>query len=311
MEPITGAIDADYFLRVTPIACTFESVVGGNCVERSPADQTFRTDSNGYDLIDRPRYPFPLLAEDPVEANLFPVTRFCIVSVSTAIFTSPALGAAAGQHGPIDMLLVRNAINKDYHGVPEHLHERFYTEGEIEIVTTLHSPDFSIEEIARQHQILTDAAPVVLPKSYVLPPFTVSGIPYPSVQLANLSFLRVLTDLRSLGTGETKVTTLLRLYNLHPTKNIEIRDLEEFVRNYFNIGVAANNTQGAGSKPKLLLEERSVDFTQPITGILTQSYQWRDVESLRKHHEEDTPSLNHIIIRPMKMRTYRVEVIRE
>ena len=243
-------------------------------------DRDFVTDSNGFDLINR-----KFDRNQPIEVNYFPVTKFIQITDKQSrrkvtVVVDRAQGGTSLASGMIEVGLVRATMGREYLGTYVNWQEMNAVDVEHRIVfDTEHSLNF------RKCQIRDDSSPFVFESKSSSMSKINSTV---SKAYSGQGFLRTTLDFKEDGIK-------LRVYNMHDTQNVTIPDIKEFVKQRYDIEKAFK------------IEERSLDYNQPIETILNQPYLWRNVTAIKNAHAEEVKG-NRIILKPLTMKTFRIRI---
>jgi ASC-1-like (ASCH) protein len=258
--------------------------------------RSFRTESNGFDLIDR-EYD----THRKPEASFYPVTKFIQIQddkLVATVMSDRAQGGSSLSPGLIEIGVARVNLVRDGLGVIEHLEEDYWTVIEHKIIVAEKG-----SQIHRIMQLEQDSAPV-----YGILKFKDQGLK--NIYLEKTNKIRKEKELKRLQDSASRkikpedqyIRSLLdlakdsikiRLYNLHEYQSFKIDNVKEFIK------------QRYGIERDIEIEERSLDYNLPITTILNQPYMWRNVSALHKAYSEETVGEG-IILKPLKMRTYKI-----
>jgi hypothetical protein len=244
---------------------------------------TFYTDSNGL-RFEKRIYNH----EMRTEVNYFPISRMIQLEdpdshLKFTVLPDRAQGGTSPEDGVLEIGYQRVSLTRDYMGLSDIAFE-------FEPVTIRHTLFHHKGDNGglRGYQVSTDS-PVLIAailnkteQNFVLPKGRIIE------KWASVPFVKTLADVREEG-------IMFRVYNMHDTETFTIPNIREFVK------------QRYGLDRDVKLEERSLDFNQPIETILNQPYLWRNVTALKKAHEE-TVQGDKIILRPLTMKTFRVHV---
>ena len=246
-------------------------------------NRVFYTDSNGLGFEKRVFEP-----EERIELNYFPISKMAQLSDINAgkkftVMTDRPQGATNPEDGLLEIAYQRANLGTDVLGA---------NEIDFEFEPTLIRHRLILEDIEgashRSLQAITDT-PLLLLETDAPSNLTRASSPAitRSKEAAEVPlYIRTLLDVREGG-------TMFRVYNMHDTETFTIPDIKLFVK------------QRYGLDRDVKLEERSLDFNQPIETILNQPYLWRNVSALKKAHEE-TVQGDKIILRPLTMKTFKI-----
>ena len=251
----------------------------------------FSTDTNGLDCI-----PRKFEKDYRKDLNIFPTTRIARLTsksqdLSASILVDRSQGSSSPRAGLIELYFYRNVFGRDELGSPD--------------------SSFGIEPVSVRHRLVyRQAADGVFDRSMQVD--LDSPVLYLTVEARNYGeseenignmkvfgntegrnrglekMLRVMLDVRESG-------IMMRVYNMHDTENVTIPDIKEFVK------------QRYGVEKAFKIEERSLDYNQPIETILNQPYLWRNVTALKKAHAEEVQG-NRITLKPLTMKTFRISI---
>lgn len=242
----------------------------------------FYTDSNGLFYEKR-----VFLEDNLVEENTFPVAKWAFIEDPTSknrvfIFPDRASGATSLNNGNLAIGYHRNTLSETPHGIIDLPFEMDWVSFNQKLIWSE-----TDESKHRKFQVETDTPPLI----FELPDGLISQLPdLKTDSVSNLpSHVRTLLDLREVG-------LMLRIYNLHDSEKFIIQDVKKFVKDRYSL------------MSDVRLEERSLDFNQPISTILNQTYLFRNVTALREAHAASVQG-DSVVLRPLSMITYRVTLV--
>lgn len=242
-------------------------------------DALFKVDSNGLELVEHKYNP-----DKKIELNYQPITKLIqIQDVKTrdkvTILTDRAQGGTSPADGMIEIAVNRVNFGRDNQGLNQHLHEPHKVKI-VHIVVLENSDSFEFRRVQLDSD--SQGLPVELPESS-------EGIPVLSIRdhLTEINtHLRILSDVRPDG-------IMVRLYNMHDTQNITINDIKDFLKNNFLI-------------PRdFFVEERSLDYNQPIQHVLDGRYLWRNNTAMKEAYSQ-TRAGGGITLLPLNMATFKI-----
>jgi hypothetical protein len=243
----------------------------------------FYTDVNGLDFTEKFLDP-----KKPREGNYAPVTKFIQIvdHNSSRAFTILVDSVQAGvslAKGEVDLAFHRSHTGRDRMGA-------FEQGFEFERLTTNHKILYhdKNDNLLRKLQV-EDDSPLLYAEAKTFSTSSkqlMENNDYKELKMPPT--LRSLLDIRESG-------IMLRLYNMHDTEDVVIPDIKEFVKQKYNL------------ERDFKLEERSLDYNQPIETILNQPYMWRNVTALKKAHAEEVQG-NRIKLKPLTMITFKISL---
>ena len=243
----------------------------------------FYTDSNGIDRLQR-IYDHG----KPIEQNYYPITKYIHMKddrMSASVVVDRTSGAVAPYGDTIYVGVLRLIDGKDMFGANR--------------VSMLKHPMSTVHHliISRQPEDVTYRKQQILDDSPLVYAYIGDSAPTEPLGLNTSSrtvpqvcdqYLRTLLDLREDG-------LMVRIYNMHDTKNFTIPDVEQFIRERFNL------------KSSMKIDERSLDYNLPISEVIEQPYRWRNSSQIKKAFAEETQGKT-AILKPLKMKTYKISL---
>jgi hypothetical protein len=253
----------------------------------------FRTDSNGFDLFDR-----EYNEKERPEASYLPVAKFIQIQGEEYQFTvsvDRGAGASSSKPGYIDIMFNRATGVQDPYGMPERVMEERTIAFEQRLILEKKGGQTHRKMQAKEESFGLLVAATGTPNStcHGTPltfPASVEqqSAPLPKVTRPEHQYIKTFLDL---APDALKV----RLYNLNDDLTITIDNVRDFIRERYNLS------------RQITIEERSLDYNQPISEILEQPYMWRNVTALKKAYAEETIG-EKVVLKPLKMKTYKIIV---
>jgi hypothetical protein len=291
VEIIDGVIKS--MIIQGPIATpkVYEFVVRYNVAKLKAGFPNFKTDSNGFNMINR-------VYEETAkpQSSYYPVAKFIQIEADDLQFTvsvDRSVGATSPRPGVIEIMFNRASGSDDTYGMPEH-----FIEGKTIIVQHTLILEKKGGQAHRKLQVQEDSTGILItakstgkkschgiPIDFFDPN---SSRPTPQNNTLQSQYIKTFLDL---ALDAIKI----RLYNLNERETITIENVRDFIRKRYNI------------PRQITIEERSLDYNQPISEILEQPYMWRNVTALKKAYAEETIG-EKVVLKPLKMKTYKIIV---
>jgi hypothetical protein len=261
--------------------------------EVASAFPKYKSDSNGFDMLDR-QYD---IRKRP-EGNYYPLGKFIQIQGKEYQFTvsvDRGIGGTSPKPGVIEIMFNRALGIEDTYGVPERVVEDRTIIFEHKLIL-----DKTGGHVHRKLQIAEDGYGLLVTAQGTAQS-SCNGIPLdfprpsdakveaaPKVTRPEHQYIKTFLDL---APDALKV----RLYNLNDDLTITIDNVRDFIRERYNLS------------RQITIEERSLDYNQPISEILEQPYMWRNVTALKKAYAEETIG-EKVVLKPLKMKTYKIIV---
>jgi hypothetical protein len=257
----------------------------------------FLTDSNGFELVERV-YNENLRPE----ASYYPLAKFIQIRAEDYQFTvsvDRGVGASSPRPGVADVMFNRATGVEDIYGVPE----RVVEDKTITIEHKLILEKAGGQAHRRLHIAEDGYGLLVTAQGTAQSSCHGKRIAFPSTQ-GSKSEPASNTERKPEFPEHQYIKTFLdlapdalkvRLYNLNDDLTITIDNVRDFIRERYNLS------------RQITIEERSLDYNQPISEILEQPYMWRNVTALKKAYAEETIG-EKVVLKPLKMKTYKIIV---